>query len=381
MKTLRFFTFWFTLLWVTLACEERNDDLPTKPQLPANPSVITFDRESLTLREDQAAGQVTLPLSAPAPTAGTVVVRIISSSAVYGRDFTTEPAAIGGEITWAVEPLNPSLSLIVRPVANEEVNTPWVIQFTIDRASGGVRPGELRTLTVTLQDNTPVTGTRLAKYETFANQWRVSRNYTYLENGLLHQINWTQETPDRTNGFYTYHYENGKLARMTDQFDQTTFYRWGEGNRIIKSEKFRAGQLVQFIEYYYDDASRVSEMMYYERLPGGGIDVTFLHAFYYQADGNIRKREIYGWDSQREDFILLTTHVFENYMDKPNPVSMVETLPHLNPQPNLPRIYRIITGSQQLTYEIQYQLRADGLPTQRTILTGTVPEVTNYTYF
>ena len=77
---------------------------------------------------------------------------------------------------------------------------------------------------------------------------------------------------------------------------------------------------------------------------------------------------------------LASTQTFEDYLAQPNPLPMVETLPHLNAQPNLPRTYQLEIGGQTLHYEIQYQLRADGLPTQRTLRGGANTETTTYVY-
>lgn len=193
MKPFRFLPIIMAVGLSLFACEEGDSPLPNDPTDPGRPPVqparVNFDRSAIVIREDQpAGGEITLLLSSPAPEAGTVTLHVSSASAVYGDDYTTVPAAIGGEITWVVEPATSALSLRVLPIAQELATGARTIQFTIDRASGGVRPGDTRTLTVTIEAEAPTPGNRLARYETYANHWRTSRAYTYTAEGRVHQL-------------------------------------------------------------------------------------------------------------------------------------------------------------------------------------------------
>jgi predicted GNAT family acetyltransferase len=166
---------------------------------------------------------------------------------------------------------------------------------------------------------------------------------------------------------------------MTDQVGFVTYYFW-EGNRVVKSEKFASQNLVQRIEYGYDDAGNVGEMVYYDRQPDGTMQRSIVFIFLYYNDGNVYKKMTYHVQEDQE-LVLSSTQTFENYLMKPNPVPMVETLPHLNSQPNLPQSYRYEIHDTAVEYQMQYRFRADGLLLQRTVADGKgTTETTNYTY-
>jgi hypothetical protein len=247
----------------------------------------------------------------------------------------------------------------------------------LDRSNGGVAVAANASYKLVIEDD-ELRG-RLRKYESVAGSWRASREYIYAEEGSLKEINWSSFTPSQLSGSYQYHREGGKVVRMTDEVGAVTLYQW-QGDRVVQSEKYRNEQLKQRVEFGYDDAGNVGEMVYYDRQPDGTLQRSILIVFLYYQDGNIYKKLVYACPPDEEP-VLASTHTFENYLNRPNPVPMVETLPHLNPQPSLPRTYRVEAGDKVINYHIDYLFRNDGLLQHRIVSDGKTSESTYYTYY
>jgi YD repeat-containing protein len=364
-----------------LACNENEvvAPTPTPPvQIPQiEPALVSFRQATDQLHErDGNQKPITIALSKAAPAEGTITIKVESNGQI-DKDFRVTPASANGALTLPVAKAATSVEFQIASLQNETVDPNRWITFTIFQTVGGVAVGSQTTLSVQIRDDD--FGKQLASYETVAGSWRTSREFSYTESGLVKQITWANFTPGRIEGYYKYEYENGKLARMIDQSGYTTQYQWA-ANRVIKTEKLFKGQRMQIIEYDYDAAGNVGEMVFYDRQPTGELQLSMVQVFLYYLDGNLYKRLTYYVTVGTDDLTLATTMTFENYLKQPNPQPMVETLPHLNPQPNLPRTYRIETFDKVLTYQINYVLRSDGYPTERTVSDGAVTETTRYTY-
>lgn len=377
-----------TIVFASLfaACKESERITPITPRQPAQdvPStpvtaaVAAFQTASANLKEsDPNQLNIAIPLSKAAPVDGTLTIKLTPTHSEHGVDFVTSPEAVNREILLPVAKGATSIGFSIQSVQNTIVNYGRTIQFTLDRASGGVSVTANSSYSLEIQDD-ELAG-KLKNYETISGNWRALREFTYVDQGLVKAINWTSYTPFPVTGSYTYKHENGRLALMTDQVGFVTYYFW-EGNRVVKSEKFASQNLVQRIEYGYDDAGNVGEMVYYDRQPDGTMQRSIVFIFLYYNDGNVYKKMTYHVQEDQE-LTLLSTQTFENYLMKPNPVPMVETLPHLNAQPNLPQSYRYELHDTVVEYQMQYRFRADGLLTQRTVADGKgTTETTNYTY-
>lgn len=123
------------------------------------PSAINFETSSSNTAEGNATGlDINLPLSAVAPGTGQVVVNITSSNAVYGTHYTTEPAAVDGDVTLQVAVGDASKVIKVLPINNANVNATRVLTFTIESATSAIQLGTNLTHTFTINDDeTPST--------------------------------------------------------------------------------------------------------------------------------------------------------------------------------------------------------------------------------
>lgn len=373
----------FLISALLTACEDQdyNTIKPTQPvdDLPPASAIASFASSSEVLSEDDPDQRIiSVALSKAAPTEGVIVIKLVALSSQQAIDFETSPAAINSEISLPVAKDALSVNFTIKALQNTIVNNDREIRFVMDRATGGVSTGPNNSITIQIQDDE--LAWRLKKFETLSGSWRSERAFTYGQFGEISKINWLTATPFETRGSYSYQYEGNKLVQMIDQSGAITRYQWAN-DHVEKSEKYLAEKLIQRIEYGYDDAGNVGEMVLYDRQPDGTLQQSTVFIFLYYKDGNIYKKLTY-FISQEEELILSSTQTYGDYLNKVNPAPMIETLSHLNAQPNLPRTYRVETGDQVLEYQIHYQFRADGLVLQRKV-TGAngSSETTNYTYY
>jgi hypothetical protein len=85
--------------------------------------------------------------------AGSITVAFQSSSAVYGTDFITEPAAVNGKLQLPVEDQSDYVFLKFIPVNDELITGDMPIKFTLESAQGGIAIGESNIMNLTLVDD------------------------------------------------------------------------------------------------------------------------------------------------------------------------------------------------------------------------------------
>ncbi|MBX2971067.1 MAG: hypothetical protein KF803_16995 [Cyclobacteriaceae bacterium] len=153
-----------------------------------SPSLANFVSASGSVSEANVTGvAIPVSLSIPASGAGTISLSIVSSSAVYGTHFTTQPAAIGNTILLPVSENSIGTELRVLPIDDDVDNANRVITFTITAGGGVVRPGSALSFELTITDNEPTLrqvfvsfGTATAPLVTGFSTW--NHAYTDLPN-------------------------------------------------------------------------------------------------------------------------------------------------------------------------------------------------------
>lgn len=121
------------------------------------PSEATFDGASATTGEENASG-ITVPIKLDPATNGTGTVVVTFAGAAYGDDFTTEPAAVGGEITVDVGTSASAASFKVIPVNDTDVTANREITFTLNESTGVVTLGGTGTsYEVTIEEDDAIT--------------------------------------------------------------------------------------------------------------------------------------------------------------------------------------------------------------------------------
>lgn len=125
------------------------------------PSTVAFATAEGSMSEGLTEGvNVVVNLTPVANAAGTLEISFTSTTAVYGTNFTTEPAAVEGKITLNIESGAGSTSFKIIPVEDTNENDSRVINFAMTASTGIVifESGVANTLySHTITDNDAVT--------------------------------------------------------------------------------------------------------------------------------------------------------------------------------------------------------------------------------
>jgi hypothetical protein len=135
------------------------------------------------------------------------------------------------------------------------------------------------------------------------------------------------------------------------------------------------------MEYAYDDAGNVGGVVSYYLQENGAFEKGMFTIYLYHLDGNLYKSLTYQDGNNPEEPVLLRTMTYENYLEKSNPFPMTEILPGVNPQPNLAGSYRVEEIETDLSYQLVYEYRPDGLPGKRIATAANDTQTAVYHYY
>jgi hypothetical protein len=346
-----------------------------------SPALVSFHEELSSTHENSGSPTaVTIALSHASPGAGSIEISVNSDNAIYGTHYITEPAAVNGRVIVAVEPGVNSVSFKVIPINDPLYNGDRSIQYTIAQTEGSVIRGQAIKNTLKITDD-ELHG-KSKGYTIGGGGWGYKREIQYDEEGKISKILFEQTSPGyQLNGFYEYEYDaSGKLVKMKETDLTETFYSW-EGGRVVKEESFRDGVLKKYVLYGYDATGNVGEASYHYRQSDGELKLSLLIVYLYHEDGNIYKQLNYSPVQGSDDYNLLSTKTFETYSTKENPFTMVDILPTVKTQPNLPLSYRLEEGGHDILFQFTYQFNAAGQPTKRTATSSVGTESVLYEYY
>jgi len=159
-----------------------------------SPSLADFNTSNSTTSETGPPVTIQIPLSIPASGAGSVTVSYVSTSAVYGTNFTTSPAVSGNNVVIPVAKDATQVEFTVTPVDDAVDNANRIITFTLSATDGVVRLGSSRVHLLTITDNEPslrrvliTFGTATAPAPFGNDQWNLA--YTNTPNGTYQLTN------------------------------------------------------------------------------------------------------------------------------------------------------------------------------------------------
>lgn len=345
------------------------------------PTLVGFSDAHSTLLENRD-GDFFVPIlfSLQAPGEGIIEVSLGSATSLYGVYFTTEPVAVNGKIHMNVAAGAGHVFMKVKPINNFNLNGHKEIEFTITDASGAIEKGTLLSHRLSITDD-ELAGKAKGYRVGSNNGWSIQRTYEYNEQGLVSRILWEQNTPGQLTGSYTYSYNNaGQVTEMLESSNYKTIYTW-ENERIIKSEKYREGVLQSYSTYGYDDAGNVGETAVFYRQENGELKMGLLFVYLYFNNGNIYKQLAHSPIEGSEEYALLSTKTYDNYLAQSNPFTMVDILPTVDTMINLPGTYREETNGHDFLYQFTYEFDAAGRPTKRVASSGTSSETAYYEYY
>jgi hypothetical protein len=333
-----------------------------------------------TIRENTPTGStIIVNLSHAATGTGAVHISFQSDEAVYGTHFTTEPVATNGIITLPVAVGINHLEFKVLPVNDGLFNGERIISYSIADVEGAVTKGQNLQHELKINDD-ELQGTGKG-YEIFAGNWRYKRNYIYDESGRLTAVHYEQNTPAHSEGTYSYFYNtNGDVIKVVQSVAKETLYLW-EGGKIVKAEEYTHSVLTKYTQYGYDAAGNVGEAAVFNRQPDGQFKMSFLFVYLYKVDGNLYKQLVHTPVEGTDDYNLIATRTYDNYLDVENPFPMVEILPNMTTQPKLPTTYRIDENGHDILYQLLYEFSEDGKPVKRTATSPSGSETAYYEYY
>lgn len=178
MKTIFRLVFSITLFFTGVAfqsCEEAEE--LTSPNAPVT---VKFPTVNLGLSELAGATEITLPLSRPAATNGTIT---INAYAENENDFTSQPAVEDGKIVLPVAAGQSQVKFILTPADNSLYTGNRDLHFTIASVTEGFLIGTEKSLHVTIYENdqpNPVNfvATQASMQEQFAEGLMVAIGFT-----------------------------------------------------------------------------------------------------------------------------------------------------------------------------------------------------------
>lgn len=344
------------------------------------PATANFLINSGSIRENSSAGaEVVVSFSGVVPGEGTLTLSLDSDLASYGTHFITEPAAVNGKVILPVQTGVNHVSFKLFPVDDKLFNGERNISLLIEQANGAVSKGQGNTHDLRITDDELSTKTK--GYTIGGGGWTYSREYSYNEDGSLAVVAWEKNTPGFSSGTYEYFYDaQGKVVKVVDSPMHNNVYTW-EGDHIVKEERFKEGVLVKYTLFGYDVAGNIGEVAVHYKQEDGSFPLSLLFVYLYHNDGNVYKRLAYSPIAGKDDYSLLSTYTFEHYLDVANPFSMVEILPNVHSQPQLPQTYRVEEGGKDILYQFTYEFDDQGRPTKRMAASTVGSEVAYYHYF
>ena len=178
MKTIFRLVYLAALFFVVVAfqsCEEAEE--LTSPNAPVT---VKFPTVNLALSELAGATEITLPLSRPAATNGTIT---INAYAENENDFTSQPAVENGKIVLPVAAGQSQVKFILTPADNSLYTGNRNLHFTIASVTEGFIIGTEKSLHVTIYENdqpNPVNfvATQASMQEQFAEGLMVAIGFT-----------------------------------------------------------------------------------------------------------------------------------------------------------------------------------------------------------
>lgn len=329
-----------------------------------NQTIANFIHQDITLQENNTAGiDYQIHFSEALASAGEIKITLSSEKALYGAHFVTEPAARDNAITL---PLAAGIRVIgfkVKAIDNQDLTGDLEIRFNISQTSDFISRGDKLEQTLTIRDE-ELAG-KPKGYEVTAGNVTLKKFYEYDTQGRISRVNWESYAPYHTQGTDTYFYDAaGRIEKINKHAFKDIIYHW-ENGRIVRSDEVSDGVIKSYTQYDYDDAGNVGGVVSYYRQDNGEFLKGLFTIYLYFVDGNLYKSLTYNDAGDPEDPQLVRTRTYENYIDVSNPFPMTEILPGVKLQTKLSTTYRTEEAGTDLTYQMTYEYRPDGLPGKR----------------
>lgn len=358
----------------TISIKLADDDSNTSTQQV----IANFNRSSDIMSETEPK-QLTIQLSGVLEAVGSIELEVNSAEAVYGLHYTTSPVAVDGKIYVSPAIGVDEATLEIIPINNNIITGETQITFTIISTSGAIEMGNVLSHSVAITDDELVDKPK--SYKTEGGQWSLKKTYEYDEVGRVKFVKVEKSTPATSSHTQTYYYDpSGRIQKINNYPGIDVVYTWS-ADRIVKSETIDHDVLKEYIEYDYDAQGNVSGTANFFRQPNGEFKLGFMNIYLYYEDNNLYKSQTYIPTDGTQELMLLSTRIYEGYLNAANPFPMVEILPGTKTQLNLPSTYTIEENGMTLVYRFTYEFREDNLVSKRITTGGNAMEISNYLYY
>lgn len=357
------------LLWLT-ACSGEDANEPVIPSEP-DPVAVSFD-EDFEIMENASSKEIILQFDRPAAVEGEILLEVSSENM---EAFELSPTVTEGILQLDIQKGQSKVILSLLPTNNDLLEGTKKLQLEIKSLSDHFLLGIKKQLKIEILDDELVGKPK--GYRTETGSWKMKENYEYDVQGRILKMNWETETPALRSGTQTYFYNTeGKLEHINYSQNHNEYFYW-ENGKITRSEEFEDGTKTSFKEYDYDTAGNVAGVAKYDLQDNGSYKLNLIFIYLYWEDGNIYKQLTYIPARENDEESLISTQTYEDYLDKPNLFPVMEIIPTISTQKNLPGSYRLEEDGSDLFYSFSYEYNEEGLPVKRT----TSSEVTFYEYY
>ena len=232
--------------------------------------------------------------------------------------------------------------------------------------------------------NPAIVEPRLLSYESVSENIKLTAEYEYDSDDRIKRISWQRSTPGTTQGVDEFTYDDtGKMMEQIRSISgivqEKTTYTWDDGH-VFASTVYNSNKKMGFSFYDYNQAGELESVEIYRAEGNIGFLRTDSIGFTYHADGNLFKVIKYAGDNSGA-MTLISKQTFPEYFSSPNPLATVEILPIVKLQTELPKGYVVADiDNNSFSYSMQYDLRKDGYPRERTVISVGAVERTIYTY-
>lgn len=343
-------------------------------------STVNFDTNQQSLLEnatESVAYRITFTPAVTQPS--NVIVNITSDNT---QTFVTNPESVNNTITLHAPMGTTSLTFTLDAIDNSDFDGNSQVEFTIANTNGSLTKGvQLKQITTIIDDE--LSG-KLKGYEAHGPEGSEKRTYQYDQKGRIAKIITEQNAPHNPITLTdTYFYDaQDRVTKINKWLGRDVIYTW-TNNRIVRAEVYQDDKLIQYANYAYDELDNLVGVEPFYKQSDGSFKMSGVTVYLYFEDGNLYKSLTYNNPGNDQEPVLIITRTYEDYLNASSPIALFEFLPTVQFQNNLAGTYSFENHSipKNITYQLSYQFREDGLLSKRIASASGETQTTNYYYY
>lgn len=376
MKNLIKLSIFILLIAIYFSCSEDDEMNPSKG---IRYTFIQFGEDQSVL-ENKGPQEIIIPFTQSAYSSGEIQLKLNTEEEV---NFQTIPEMINGIITLQVNEGDQNASFTVIPSNDDLVNGYQEFTFIVNLLSDNFRNIYNKNLIIGLHDDELSGMPRL--YKINYNQGTFSEEYFYNSDKQLAKIikmtqgDWVYSETIR---FFYDDASNLTKTISTTSFEESepgnemeTLFYW-ENDLIVKAEMIFNGIIGNYNLYEYDENRNLIIKTLYSLQDNDEYIKTLKSVYSYNEEGNIieEKSTYYLYYEDDVEWNIITS--YEDYLDKLNPFPVIDIIPGITVQKNLPGVKIYDAGEGVSIYNYTYEFDEEG----RVIKRSAFNETTFYFY-